>query len=59
MAVAELRPAPFVLLTVRWVVGPVVVPVKVTASAPAVWVVPKLVPPFVLRVPRCSRRFLP
>ena len=35
-------PAPLVLLTVRWVVGPVVVPSKVTESAPLVWPVPKL-----------------
>ena len=52
MAAAELRPAPFVLLAVRGVVGPVVVASKVTASAPAVWVVPKLAPPFVLRLPK-------
>src|SRR2546429_2713880 len=37
----ELRPALLVELTVRLVVGPVVVASKVTASAPVVWVLPE------------------
>ena len=40
------------LLTVRWVVGPVVVPSKVTESAPLVWPLTKLVPPLLLRLPK-------
>ena len=39
-------------LTVRWVVGPVVVASKVTAMWSAVWVVLKLAPPLVLRLPK-------